>query len=222
MMRKYQCLTEKNYQFVDSDVVFLSDPSKVLFQTQGFVASCGHWNNPGHTYTGESLTVLKKKSNLWQRSVFNAGQFACDRVLYSVAELKRQAEKYKDTCLLFPYNDQPGMNLLVNLTDVPVNNLTLPPFNMESTWAGDYTESDIIPDWASQAKPYLIHWAGCDITSDRGINKLFYQNLNPEEKVQFDLEEQRNEIRRKALRKKSFGSKLFRKLKKIIKILKEA
>src|ERR1700751_5291663 len=30
MMRKYQCLTVGNYQFVDSDVVFVSNPYEVL------------------------------------------------------------------------------------------------------------------------------------------------------------------------------------------------
>ena len=81
MTAKYQCFTTGNYQYVDSDVVFLRNPEAVLAQQVGFITSCGHWGNPGHTYTEASLKVLKHKSTCWQTLVFNAGQFACDQVL---------------------------------------------------------------------------------------------------------------------------------------------
>src|SRR4051794_2008877 len=51
MMRKYQCLTVGNYQFVDSDVIFLVNPEHALRQVNGFVTSCGHWHDASHTYT---------------------------------------------------------------------------------------------------------------------------------------------------------------------------
>ena len=42
-MRKYQCLTTSNYQFVDSDICFLRNPQKVLEDYQGFETCCGHF-----------------------------------------------------------------------------------------------------------------------------------------------------------------------------------
>jgi hypothetical protein len=46
MMRKYLCLLEHSYQFVDSDVVFTRNPSEVLRPFGGFISSCGNWRDP--------------------------------------------------------------------------------------------------------------------------------------------------------------------------------
>src|SRR5256885_5802561 len=37
VMRKYQCLLEANYQFVDSDVIFLRNPENILKDFSGFI-----------------------------------------------------------------------------------------------------------------------------------------------------------------------------------------
>lgn len=210
-MRKYQCLLTENYQFVDADVIFLSNPGKVLEKLHGFVTSCGHWHNPGHTYTSQSLSFLKKKSSLWQKHVFNTGQFACDQTLFTFEELKitTESENFKYTCVSFPYHEQPGVNLLVNSTDVLIQNLTLPPFNMESTWAGDYPEENFDSIWTDGNKPYLIHWAGCNKNPDLHINRLFYEYLTEEEKKAW-LEE----LRLKKKGEKHAGNILLRILKK--------
>lgn len=184
MMGKYQCLTTGNYQFVDSDVIFLRNPADALKDQAGFITSCCHWNNPAHTLTAESLRILRDKTTCWARNVFNAGQFACDSVLYSGKELQSTCldPRYVNTALRFPYHDQPGLVLLVNLTSVPINNLTLPPVCMESTWAGDYSSGDYTHYWGDESrKPYLIHWAGCDMSQPRAIDELFAEYLTADE-----------------------------------------
>lgn len=221
MMRKYQCLTESNYQYVDSDVVFLSNPQDTLRHLSGFISSCSHWHNPHHTYTKDSLEFLKQKSTLWQKFVFNAGQFACDQSIYTVETLKAKAESevFKYTCLLFPYHDQPGLNLLVNSSPIKISNLTLPPYNMESTWAGDYNDENYEAKWILRNKPFIIHWAGCNMNSGRPIDKLFYQYLTREEKEAWIAE-----IISKGKVKTSvpqMGISLWRKLKRMYYILKE-
>jgi hypothetical protein len=220
MMYKYQCLTTANYQYADSDVVFLKDPAKVLAGAEGFITSCGHWHNAGETINAHSLPYLKAKSTCWQRNVFNAGQFACDRVLYTEEELKRTCHdpRYAETCLRFPYHDQPGLVLLVNLTDVPIHNLTLPPTCMESTWAGDYFEGHYEDHWRDDArKPYLIHWAGCTMSEPRAIDPLFTKFLTASELREWNAEvaaRAQREIRarhsvRQRLRKVARGMKAF-------------
>jgi hypothetical protein len=184
MMQKYQCLSTASYQYVDSDVIFLKDPAKALAREEGFITSCGHWHNPGETMNSHSLPFLKAKSTCWQRNVFNAGQFACDRALYTDEELKRTCHdpRYVETCLRFPYHDQPGVVLLANLSGAPIRNLTLPPTCMESTWAGDYATENYEEHWRNETrKPYLIHWAGCDMWEPRAIDRLFTQYLNETE-----------------------------------------
>ena len=59
MMRKYQCLTSANYQFVDTDVIFLRNPEAALGEHEGFIASCGHWHDQEHTFTPQSRAILK-------------------------------------------------------------------------------------------------------------------------------------------------------------------
>ncbi len=186
MMRKYQCLLAANYQFVDSDVIFLCNPEEVLAPHEGFITSCCHWRDPAHTTTKESERVLSARSTTWRKTTFNAGQFACDRALYSFEELKRTAARFAETCLRLPYHDQPGMNLLVHESGAEITNLTLPPNAMESTWAGDYADG-YEGFWSdARRKPYLIHWAGTPMDAGRPIDKLFYDYLTASEKAEWD------------------------------------
>jgi hypothetical protein len=183
VMRKYQCMLEANYQFIDSDAIFLRNPATVLKPHRGWVASCCHWHNPGHTHTEASMQILHRKSTVWQSRVFNTGQFACDRALYDFDALCATAKdpRYRSTILDNPFHEQPGINLLVHLTDVAIHNLTLPPFNMESTWAGDYPDA-YERYWTNpDKKPYLIHWAGKKMDQTCPIDQLFYAFLTPEE-----------------------------------------
>lgn len=181
--RKYQCMLTANYQFVDADIVFLKDPAKEMEKLNGFITSCGHWNNTEHIYSEISLEYYKNKSTTWQKSVFNAGQFACNRALYDLESLKRTLANpsYSD-CFNFNYHDQLALNFLVFLSGVPVTNITLPPYNVESTWAGDYTDDDFKRYWDTPAKtPYLIHWAGCHMDTGRPIDHLFLDQLSATE-----------------------------------------
>jgi hypothetical protein len=191
MMAKYQCFTTGNYQYVDSDVVFLRNPAEVLAEEDGFITSCGHWGGPDHTYTLASRKVLMRITTGWQARVFNAGQFACDRALYNFAQLKDLCcdPHYIDTCLKFPFHDQPGTVLLANLSGIRIYNLTLPPVSMESTWAGSYRDDNFAVYWQdARRKPYLLHWAGCDVTVPSPIDQLFINYLSEEERRQWDQE----------------------------------
>lgn len=197
MTRKYQCLTVGNYQYVDSDICFLRNPEEVLEPLSGFISSCGHWNNPGETCTEQSKQIMFQKSTTWQRNVFNAGQFACEPALYTVEELKATAMRsdYVETCVWFPYHDQPGLNLLVFESGVKVTNVTLPPIYMESTWAGDYP-ADYQHYWANpQRKPYIIHWAGTRMDVPRPLNQIFYDFLTKAEKAEWDEEVRQSSLR---------------------------
>lgn len=189
-MRKYQCLLAANYQFVDADVVFLRDPAKVLAPLEGFVTSCGHWHNPAEATTVQSRAWLAARSTAWQKDVFNTGQFACDRALYDLAKLIARAEsaEFAATCLHLPYHEQPGVNFLALASGVPVHNLTLPPWNMQSTWAGDYPGA-YRGYWASEpTTPYLIHWAGVPMHVARPINELFVAHLTAAERAEWDAQ----------------------------------
>lgn len=189
LTRKYLCLTEENYHFIDTDVIFLRNPGVVLQTHQGFVTSCGHWNNPPTTYTEESLRIFKEKTTTWQKSVFNVGQFACDRRLYSLNQLKETArsDRFYNTCLRYSkFSDQVGLNLLVQQSNVPVMNLQLPPLHMESTWAGDYEGDDYEQYWTNEiTKPYLMHWAGINMSRQMPIHALFYHFLTGPEKKEW-------------------------------------
>lgn len=188
VMRKYQCLTVGNYQFVDADVCFLRNPEELLEPLSGFITSCGHWNNPGHTYTEESRYIMSQKTTTWQKNVYNTGQFACDRVLFSIEQLKAVAMQpdFIGTCVQMPFHEQPGLNFLTFESGVKITNLTLPPVCMESTWAGDYSD-DYEHYWADpQRKPYLIHWAGIPMDVPRSINQIFYNFLTQAEKAEWD------------------------------------
>ena len=190
VMRKYQCLAIANYQFVDADVCFLTNPQEVLQTYSGFITSCGHWHNLGHTVTKESSGLMAQQTTAWQKNIFNSGQFACDRALFDSASLQKAAMQpdYVGTCLRSPFHEQPGMNLFVFASGCEVTNLTLPPVNMESTWAGDYP-GEYERYWTdAKRKPYLIHWAGIAMNVSRPINQIFYDFLTREERAEWDAE----------------------------------
>jgi hypothetical protein len=199
-MRKYQCLLIGNYQFVDADVCFLRNPEEVLRPLDGFVTSCGHWHNPGEATTDEARAWLAARSTTWQRGVFNTGQFACDRALYPFEHLRQQAESpgFVRTCLQLPFHEQPGLNLLVNASGVRIENLTLPPWNQQSTWAGDYPGA-YRGYWRSAAEtPYLIHWAGMPMHESRPIHEIFLGHLTAAERAEWAAQVASNQRRRAA------------------------
>lgn len=222
VMRKYQCLLESNYQFIDSDVIFLRNPETVLKPFSGFITSCGHWHNPNHTATKEVLQYFNKTTTTWQQKVFNSGQFACDEILYDFDSLKKIAEQteYKNTCLDFKFHEQPGLNLFVNLSGVSISNLTLQPYFMESTWAGDYTDANFERFWKDESrKPYIIHWAGCNMNTNRPIDKLFLDYLTAKERIEWD-----KYLSVKVAKQNEFGNsvkKQLRKIKLAVKTLRE-
>jgi hypothetical protein len=184
VMRKYQVLLANRYLFVDSDIVFLQNPEEALGSVEGFITSCCHWHNPGHAITQQVVDLLVKKTTTWQKNVFNSGQFACGQQLYTFEKLKQIAHSdwACDTVLKHLFHEQPGMNLLVNASNVEIVNLTMPPHLMESTWAGDYGE-DFERYWADDArKPWLIHWAGRKMNGRLAIDELFLQYLNEDER----------------------------------------
>jgi len=199
--RKYQSLLAENYQFVDSDVIFLENPAERLESLDGFVQSCCHWHNPGHTVTGELVKILRNKTTTWQRSVFNCGQFACDRPVMHLEEMKRFCEDpcHRPIALDFLV-DQPGFNLMVLLSDVKLTNLTLPPHNMESTWAGDYHNDDFGRYWKDpMRKPYLLHWAGKKMRREDPISKFFFDFLSSDEIREFEQHQAVSEKRKKSI-----------------------
>lgn len=207
MMRKYQCLTIANFQFIDSDVIFLRNPAEVLSPLGGFVTSCGHWRSPAETLTEQSMKHFAKRSTNWQASIFNAGQWACDSALFTLQTLREhcESEDCKQTCLTFPHHDQPGVNLLVLMSGVSVNNLTLPPWNMESTWAGDYLEANYERYWKDLARmPYLIHWAGCAMSKRRPIDELMERFLTADElrawRSEVEVSARRCDMKRRSMR----------------------
>lgn len=205
MMRKYQCLLAEGYQFVDTDIVFLRDPAAALAAHAGFVTSCGHWHNPAQTVTAQTRAMLQARSTTWQKTVFNAGQFACDRALFTFEALRETAGSREciEACLQWPYHEQPGLNLLVQLSGVPISNLTLPPFRMESTWAGDYP-GDSAPYWQeADRKPYLLHWAGAKPDGARPVDDLFLGHLTAAER-----QEWMDQLRASAGRRASLRFKL--------------
>jgi len=186
--RKIQCFTTTNYQFVDSDIIFFKNPEEFLKDHSGFITSCTHWSNPSETITEETLPFFKNKSSTWPKLTFNSGQWACDKKLYEIADLKSFCENnYRETLFLKTqiYKDQAGINLLVNHTDIEVTNLTLPPINMNSTWAGDYTDANSFSNFEARDKPYLIHWAGTPVNNYKFINSYFFSFLEPHQRSQF-------------------------------------
>lgn len=188
-LKKYQCLTTHSYQFVDTDVVFLRNPQTILAPHTGFITCCGHWHNPEATCTSQSLSLLKKISTTWQKQSFNAGQFACDSILYTAESLKARASHLAPTCVppAKPYfSDQPALNLLIAWSQIKVTNLTLSEPFLESSWAGDYLGEDFESYWKNPEKmPYLIHWAGKKMDPSVPISRLFFQYLTQAEKESY-------------------------------------
>lgn len=197
VMRKYQALLASNYQFVDTDVIFLRNPAEVLAPHSGFITSCTHWHNPDQTVTDESRAILRNRTTTWQKQIFNTGQFASEEAIPSLEKLREIAEdpQYKNVILRDAFHEQPGINLLVALSAMPITNLTLPPHNMESTWAGDYLDEGYMHYWRDQTrKPYLIHWAGEKMQKEHAITELFFQHLSREEKVWFRAQTKSNRL----------------------------
>lgn len=185
VMRKYQVLLESNYQFLDTDAVFLRNPEATLESLEGWINSCCHWNNPAETTTEESRIILRKRSSTWAREIFNTGQFACDRQLYTCESLIAVCEDpiIRRIVLENPFHEQPGINILVHLSGINITNLTLPPYCMESTWAGDYTEDQFESTWTTaERKPYLLHWAGRKMDGSLPIDSLALNYLTDDER----------------------------------------
>ncbi len=195
VMRKYQALLSGPFQFLDTDAVFLKDPTEVLAPLEGWVNSCCHWHNPFEATTDELRAILRKRSTTWPKSVFNSGQFACDRQLYTVDSLCETLTRpeVRPVALDDPFHEQPGMNLLAHLSGVPISNLTLPPHCMESTWAGDYPEDDFEQTWTDpDRKPYLIHWAGHKMDGRHAIDHLALDLLTEDERADWLVEAAQN------------------------------
>lgn len=192
--RKYVTLTLKNYHFVDSDVVFLKNPEEILKSHTGFVTCCGHWRSTDHIATPKLSKFLRTKSSLWQKLIFNSGQYASDQILFEkdhLIELCKSTTLYYDT-LEFPHHEQPGLNFLVHSSKVEYKNLTLPPFELESSWAGDYL--DCLPDRNSDRAPYLIHWAGMPRGEHREVDQLFLNYLTADERNRLAEEESTHKV----------------------------
>jgi len=187
MYRKYHCLTQARYAYADADIVFLRDPREVLSGVEGFVVADTEWSKPQYTYTPESAHLLAGYTSLWLRKIFNAGFFACDRVLYTEKAIKEVAELPEIAFTCLHDNDQTGLNLLVTRLGITPVNLNLPPFEMESTWAGDYP-GDYERLWNPPGrKPLFIHWAGPVLDEDRPINALFLEFLTRAEQQEWKV-----------------------------------
>lgn len=183
-LRKFQCLTTSNYQYIDSDVCFLKNPAEALSPFDGFVTCCGHWRNPTHATTEKNVLLLKQKSTMWQKNIFNSGQFASDQALFTVENLIRKITEpdFIDTCLNSPVHEQPAMNLLVATHSIKFTNITLPPYNFESSWAGDYKDNIGFNLLNSPKGPYMVHWAGFPLIYTDKINNIFYSYMTEKEK----------------------------------------
>ncbi len=208
-MRKYQCLTVGNYHFIDADIVFLRDPADVVAPFVGVVTSCTEWNKPQWTYTPESAAYLYRTSSTWQHRIFSTGQFAIDRPLYTRERLESTAgdPAFAAACLRFAAHEQPGLNQLVLAAGPDMTNLTLPPHRMESTWAGDYP-GEYEHLWSdAHRKPYLIHWAGPALETDRPINELFYAFLTKAERAEWDDQQRAQYVRRMAAHRRQLKAR---------------
>ena len=185
MCCKYYCLTQDSYFFTDTDIVYLRDPRETLSELESFVVADTEWNKPRYTFTEDSSKLLSKQTSVWLQNVFNAGWFACDRKLYTEERLHEvlSDQEIAKTCLYD--TDQTGLVLLLATVGVKPRNLNLPPYAMESTWAGDYT-GEFESFWQDRdRRPFFIHWAGPILDEGRPINELFYKFLTKEEKDQW-------------------------------------
>ncbi len=211
MYRKYHCITQANYVYTDSDIVFLRDPREVLEPLEGFLVADTEFSKPQYTYTPESGAILPRYTSLWLRKIFNAGFFACDRVLYPEEALKQAAEQPENAFTCLHDNDQTGLNLLVARLGITPVNLNLPPFEMESTWAGDYPgEYETL--WnPPERKPLFVHWAGPvlnDSCEERPINRLFLEFLTKTERQEWESKQAEKMERERLKGRWPFGVRL--------------
>ena len=185
MCCKYYCLTQSSYFFTDTDIVFLRDPTETLSELEGLVVADTEWNKPRYTFTEDTAKFMVKQTSVWLQNVVNAGWFACDRKIYTEVKLREVLgdPATAKTCLYD--TDQTGLVLLLAMAGVKPRNLNLPPYPMESTWAGDYP-GEFESLWQDpQRKPFFIHWAGPVLDEDRPINELFYKFLTKGEKEEW-------------------------------------
>lgn len=181
-LRKYACLLRSNYLFVDSDVAFVRDPAEALAPHQGFVINCCHWMDSAHTLTSETRPFFEKLSTTYQKTLFNTGQFACDRALYTLDSLQAACRQMPHTCIHFPYHEQPALNYLVHAAGAPITSLTLPPHNIASSWAGHYLDRTP-PFWSDNTRaPFMLHWAGRKFSGQYPVDEIFLQYLTPDER----------------------------------------
>lgn len=217
-MRKYVCLLQANYHFLDTDIILLQNPEDVVGPHAGLVTSCTEWAKSAWTYTAASARYFSARTSTWMKDVFSTGQFAIDRRLYTHESLFAAATspEFVEACIRYPYHEQPGINQLVLATDIPRLNLTLPPFNMESTWAGDYP-GEYEHLWSDpQKKPYLIHWAGpTTLDADRPINRLFYDYLTAAETEEWRALQRRRAAQAKVEHRRAHN--LFRRAARYVK-----
>lgn len=216
-MAKYVCLTEANYAYFDTDICFIEDCRTTLAQRAGFVVADTELIKYGETSTPESVEVLARKTSLWPLRLFNTGHFASDMPLYSRADLESTCAKYKETCLLSPHHEQPGINLLALVSGVAVTNLCLPPHNMESTMAVDYAyRKDWEETWKQGRRPYFIHYAGGRAASQFPISRIFFDYLmEPERRELIAVEE---EMKKQSLHLQKWPL-LIRLLNRLVRIL---
>jgi hypothetical protein len=156
-----------------TDICFIEDCRTTLAQRTGFVVADTELIKYGEASTQESMEVLSRETSFWSLKLFNTGHFASDTPLYSLADLESSCEKYKETCLLAPHHEQPGINLLALVSGATLTNLCLPPHNMESTMAIDYAYRDDWEETWKQGRPYFIHYAGGRAASQYPISRIF-------------------------------------------------
>ena len=207
-LRRYQCLLTANVHYVDSDIIFLRNPAIELAPHSGFVVCCGQWRNVTHATTPVVESYLRTKSLLWQYLVFNAGQFACDRALYTFEQLQAVCEsaEWSETILGNRFHDQPGTNLLVNLSGVQITNLTLPPIRLQSSWAGDYRSEADLKWLKGNHAPYLLHWAGIPRDTQLPVDKLLLQFFSQSERQEWDSGLRDSRQRRRGLSNVAFSA----------------
>jgi hypothetical protein len=110
--------------------------------------------------------------------------------------------------------------MLVFASEVNIQNLTMPPYNMQSTWVGDY-KGEYECYWQDEdTKPYIMHWAGLkphhEESKRRMIDEIFFFHLSASEIVEWKI---LDAYRANLNRKNKMSIKYFgRKIKKAIKV----
>ncbi len=205
---RYYLLSCGGFQVADSDIIFLRDPAEVLAPHRGLVASCHQWHVPHFVGPSATIEALQQMSPTWQARLFNAGQFALESPVYSEAQLLAALKDRETSRHVFinesPW-DQGGLNYIVAKERVPIVNLTFPPYNMASTWAGDYP-GDYEGYWSDDNRPYLIHWAGPTLDEPRPINELFLNFLTRDEVVQWKEKQQIRFAKQRDAYRRSLGT----------------